>query len=77
VAARSFITLSLTKLARERGEAEDEAKKLHFLRAGLGAPLSAAESGVMFVFLLPKRGRTFAGELPNTPGMFAWGFAIF
>jgi hypothetical protein len=35
------------------------------------------ESTQMLVFLLPKRGQTFAGELPNTPGMFAWGFAIF
>jgi hypothetical protein len=31
----------------------------------------------MFVFLLPEGGQMFAGELPNTPGMFAWGFAIF
>jgi hypothetical protein len=39
-----------------------------------GSPM---ESALMFVFLLPKRGQTFAGMLPNTPGMFAWGFAIF
>jgi len=31
----------------------------------------------MFVFVLPEGGQMFAGKLPNTPGMFAWGFAIF
>jgi len=30
----------------------------------------------MFVFLLPEGGQMFARKLPNTPGMFAWGFAI-
>jgi hypothetical protein len=31
----------------------------------------------MFVFLLPHTPQMIAGKLPNTPGMFAWGFAIF
>ena len=31
----------------------------------------------MFASVLPERGQMFAGKLPNTPGMFAWGLAIF
>jgi hypothetical protein len=31
----------------------------------------------MLVFLLPNRGQTFAGKLPNTPEMLARGFVIF
>ena len=31
----------------------------------------------MIVFLLPDAPQMFAGKLPNAPGMFAWGFAIF
>jgi len=40
-------------------------------------PITYVESAPMFVFLLPEGGQMFARKLPNTPGMFAWGFAIF